>query len=483
MPRGPLADRYPGAVALVLLALTPYLVLTTALQPLQQLISADLHLSAHALQLTDAMSNAAYAAGTVLAVQLGSRLPARRPLVVYAALFVVGSVLAAWAPVPGLFIAGHILQGLTTSLMLIAAAPALVTGWGADKLPRTAVIMNLGIFGAAALGPVIGGASAGTGTWRPFFWIVAALGAGALVMSLLTYEDVEPQDPDAPVDIVALVCAAGGCAAAFFGVAELSNHSGTAFLVLAPLIAGVALLALLVAHEWRTEDPLIPIRALAHTIPVAAIVTAMAAGAASIALVELAEQALKVKGASPTHAGMLFWPEFGAALATAFAFGRLIRTRWIAVYAATGMALIAGGAGVLTGAARGSDWLVLVGAALVGFGEGASVSPALFLAGFSLRSPQLPRVFAFVELLRGVAAFLTAPVILKIAVTTARPPAVGLRTGVWIAGGIAALGLLAACTVWRLGRVRLAEPDIEAWMDGDAPAIPSSPVAASLRSG
>jgi hypothetical protein len=38
---------------------------------------------------------------------------------------------------------------------------------------------------------------------------------------------------------------------------------------------------------------------------------------------------------------------------------------------------------VLSGVTKGSDALVLIGSGLVGLGVGASVSPALFIAGFS----------------------------------------------------------------------------------------------------
>jgi MFS family permease len=481
--RGPLADSYVGAVVLVLVALTPYLVLTTALQPLQQMIAKDLGMSARSMQLTTAMANAAYAIGAVFAVQLGSRLRPRRLLLIYAALFVIGSAMAAWAPVAGLFIAGHVLQGLTTGLMLIAAVPPLVLSWGADKLRSTAVTMNLGIFGAVALGPVVGGASAGTETWRPLLWIVTGVGACALLMALATYEDAEPQDPEAPVDAIALVLAAAGCCAAFFGVAEMMDRRATDLVVLAPLVAGVLALVVLIVHEWVVESPLIPVRNLAHTIPVAAIVVAMSAGAASVALVQLAQTALQAKGSSPAHAGMLFWPEIGMALAAALLFGALLRTRWTPLLAASGLAILAGGAVVLTGAARGGDALVIVGSGMVGFGVGASVSPALFQAGFSLRSPQLPRVFAFVELLRGVAAFLVGPVLLQIAMTAAKPLPIGLRTSTWIAGGIAALGLVVAASIWLLGRARLNAPDVEPWLAGEQPAIPSTPLAHAARGG
>ena len=98
--------------------------------------------------------------GTVLAVQFAQHLPQRRMLLGYAVLLVVGSILAAAAQNAGMFIAGHVIQGLCTSLLLIAAVPPLAIGYPANKLRDTAVIMNMCIFGAVALGPFVGGLQA-----------------------------------------------------------------------------------------------------------------------------------------------------------------------------------------------------------------------------------------------------------------------------------------------------------------------------------
>ncbi|MGN6867317.1 MAG: hypothetical protein ACTHMY_02820 [Solirubrobacteraceae bacterium] len=43
--RGPLADRYPAAVALVVFALIPYLALTAAINPLLPILSKSLPLA------------------------------------------------------------------------------------------------------------------------------------------------------------------------------------------------------------------------------------------------------------------------------------------------------------------------------------------------------------------------------------------------------------------------------------------------------
>jgi len=184
---------------------------------------------------------------------------------------------------------------------------------------------------------------------------------------------------------------------------------------------------------------------------------------------------------SPTHLGMLFWPEFGAALATALIFGLLFRTRFVALLAFGGMIMLSAATAVLTGATSGSDAVVAVGAGLLGIGVGASVSPALFQAGFSLKSAQLPRVFALIELLRGVAAFMVGPILLHVAQTVSKDPASGTRTAMWICFAIAAGGALIAAGLFLLGRARLQAADLEPWLEGESPAIESPPLLAAVR--
>src|SRR6201987_585984 len=143
MRQGPLAGRYPAAAGMVIFALVPYLGLSAALQPLSPIIGGQLHMSAETMSLGLGMANAGYAVGTVLAVQFAQLLPQRRMMVLYAVLLVIGSVLAAAAQNPAMFIAGHVLQGLCTSLLLIAAVPPLALGFGASRLRETAVIMSM----------------------------------------------------------------------------------------------------------------------------------------------------------------------------------------------------------------------------------------------------------------------------------------------------------------------------------------------------
>jgi MFS family permease len=135
MRQGRLAGRYPAAASMAIFALVPYLALSAALQPLTPIIAHQLHMSIQAMTLGSGMANAAYAVGTVLAVQLAQHLPQRRMTVLYASLLVVGSILAAAAQNPGMFIAGRVLQGLCTSLLLIAAVPPAGARLRARQVP------------------------------------------------------------------------------------------------------------------------------------------------------------------------------------------------------------------------------------------------------------------------------------------------------------------------------------------------------------
>jgi len=475
--RGPLANRYSAGVAMVICALTPFLVLSSAIPPLEGMIGDSVGLGSSGLEMSAGLADAAYCFGTVLAVQLVTRLPGRRLLLVYSLTFTLASVLAAAATTPAMFFTGRILQGLMTSLMLITAAPALALGWPVAKLRWTAVVMNFGIFGGVALGPVIGGAFAGLDDWRLLFWIATGVGAVALLLGVLTFIDQPPTDREVEFDPVSLGLASTGCVAAFFGAANLTDHSFTSPIVLGPMALGLLLLIGLIVHQSSVRDPLMPVRQLGHTIPVAAIALAMCAGAGSVALVGLVQLTVETRALSSA----LFWPEFIGALITAGAFGYLFFTRYIPIFSFTGLVVLALTGLLLTGMATGSTMLLALGTLGIGMGVGASVAPGLFVAGFSLPAQQLPRVFALVELLRGVAAFLTAPLIIHLALNYSGGLEHGIQIATWVAAGILLFGIAAVVAIVGSSGVRIQKPEIESWLEGEGTAIHSPELGAAVR--
>ena len=482
MRQGPLAGRYPAVAAMVMFALIPYLALSAALNPLVPILSHQLHVSLQTLSLGAGLGNAAYATGTVLAVQFAQHLPQRRMLVGYAVLLVIGSLLEASAQDAGMFLAGHVIQGLCTSLLLIGAVPPLALGFPQDKLRDTAVIMNICIFGAVALGPLVGGIQAEAHAWRPLFWIVAGISVMALILAALTFEDSPPASPDSPRDLPAIGLAAAGCLAAFFGASELTSHSFLSVETIAPLVGGLLLIVILIVYQCTAKSPLLTIKAmLASSMPVAGIVVALFAAAASVSATALTVAVL-APHYSAAHIGLLYLPEVGGAIVTAVALGIVIQRRAIHYLPLFGMVALAAGIAVFRISVPSSQPLTLVGSGLTGIGLGATVAPALFVAGFSLPSANLQRVFAIVELLRAVAAFMVAPIFAHFAATVV-PGNLDAGTGIalWIGLGIAVGGATLGVTIYALSGARPQKPDLDAFLEGVAPAWYSPPLLAGIR--
>jgi MFS family permease len=477
---GPLAGRYPAVAAMVVLFLVPYLALSAALQPITPLIAGSLHMSLQATSLTSGMANAAYAAGTVLAVQFAQHLPQRRMMLVYAALLVIGSVLAAAATDPPVFIVGHILQGLCTSLLLIAAAPPLFLGYPAAKLRWTTMIMNMCIFGAVAAGPLIGGAQASFHAWRPLFWIAAGIAVLGLILALLTFEDAPPADRGAPRDTRAIALAAAGSVAAFWGASELTTHRFLDPVAIGPLLGGLALIIVLWVYQYRGTNVLLTLRPLASTFPVAGIVVAISAAAASVSAIALTAGALATRVA-PLHLGLLYLPELGGAVLASIAFGVVFSSRFIHYFALFGMACLAAGTVVILGAVPPTTGLTLAGSALIGVGVGASVVPALFLAGFSLRSASIQRVFAILELMRAFAAFMIVPILLHFALSLTGLPTQAMRTTLWVCFGLAVGGTVIGVLLYALGGTAPPAPSLERFLGDGEPGWESPPLLAAIR--
>lgn len=482
-PPLPLAGRYGAAVGLALLALAPNIVFTTAFPLLKGEIGPALGASALAMRLGEAFSNAAYSFGAVAAAGLAQRLPQRRLFLAYSSVFVAGSVLAVLAVGPVSFAFGRTLQGLGTGLLLVAALPPLVTQFPTARLPLTAIWINIGLFGAVTVGPLVGGLTAHFGAWRLLFLGLGILGVGCFAIGFLSLEPTPAADPEARLDGFALFLAAAATALPFFAVSWLTHTSFTAPGFILPLVIGLLALVVLITSQYRKKQAFIPVGPLFSTFPLCGILAAMVAGAAFVTLLELANAYLAVApGGDRLLRGLLLTPELIGLVVAAEVFRRALPTRWLAMLALSGLVAIIVGAAVLVPILPGNARLLVpVAAVLLGYGAGAAVTPGLFMAGMSLPSTQLGRTFALVELLRAEAAFLIGPVLLSIAEAAAPPLLSGLRLSIIITLALAVAGTAAIGVLFWLGGDRPGQPDLAAWLEKGGRAVNSPPLLARLR--
>jgi len=214
---------------------------------------------------------------------------------------------------------------------------------------------------------------------------------------------------------------------------------------------------------------------LTSTMPVAGIIVALFAAAASVSATALTATALAGRY-GPLHLGLLYLPEVAGAVITAFLLGVVFNKRAIHYLPLAGMVSLAAGIVVFRIEVPSSTALTLVGSGLTGIGLGATVAPALFVAGFSVQAANLQRVFAIVELMRAVAAFMIAPVFAHFVATVGTAPYGGIGIALWIGAGLAVAGALSAVSLYIARGARPAVPDVERFLAGEGPAWYSPPL-------
>jgi len=194
----------------------------------------------------------------------------------------------------------------------------------------------------------------------------------------LTFEDSPPANPDSPRDLPAITLAAVGCVAAFFGVSELTSHNFVSAIVLAPLVGGIVAIIVLIVYQYRAKLPLLTVRPLlTSAIPVAGIIVALFAAAAAVSATALTASVMSERY-SAVHIGLLYLPELGGAVI----FGAVITRKSRHDRPLVGMCFLAAGIAVFRIDVPASPAVALIGSALAGVGLGATVAPALFVAGF-----------------------------------------------------------------------------------------------------
>ena len=483
--RPPQHDSYPLAVAAALLGLVPNTVLSTSFLPLRTPVQDALGTGAGTLAVMQGLASAAYAIGAVAAAQIVLRHVGRRAFLLAEIGFLVSSLLAALAPDVLLFGLGRIGQGFAAGTMLVTALPPLITRFGPERVGRSAAIVNVGIFGASTLGPMVGGLAAHGGGafagWRVLLAVGAVLGAAGFAVALVGYPANDPPDPERRLDVPLHVLVVAATVPTFAAASLTASSPLLSWRVAGLACVGLVSLVALLVWEARRRDALIPIGALSTQVPVTGLLVVLVGGAVFVTVVELLQTRLTtVAGHGAWDAGLLLWPAPVGAAVAAVVFWRLFATRFVPVLVDVGLVLLAAGA-VLPLLSQG-DGVVPWAALLLGLGAGSTVSPGLFLIGLGMPSDRLGRAFALVQLLRSVATYAVAPVVLALVAGHGTPSAGGLRHGLEAMVAVAGAGLVIALALPALSGARLRTPDLEAWLDGGR-AVPSPRAATHLRPG
>jgi EmrB/QacA subfamily drug resistance transporter len=177
---------------------------------------------------------------------------------------------------------------------------------------------------APILGPALGGLILDNASWRWIFFVNVPIGVIAIVLGLRGLPRGERQEAGR-LDLTGLVLLVTGMPLVTYGLAEIGTTGGfSSAKVIVPIIGGLALVALFIAHARRAERPLLDVHLYARRTFSSASITTFCLGAALFgAMILLPLYYQQVRHESVLDTGLLIAPQgLGAALAMPFS-GRL----------------------------------------------------------------------------------------------------------------------------------------------------------------
>lgn len=279
------------------------LVVTTALP----VIRTDLGAGLADLEWTVNAYTLSFAVLLLTGAALGDRFGRRRMFTIGVAVFTAGSAAAALAPSVGVLVTARAVQGVGGAIF----TPLMLTMLSAVTPParRGAVLGAWGGIGGlgAALGPLLGGALAGSTGWRTIFWLNVAL--GMVLVPLAHGRLTESYGPRRALDLPGVVLGSAGLFGLVWGVVRAGVAGWTSVEVVSALLGGVSIFVLFVVWELRTPNPMLPMHFFRSRLFAAAGLASLLMYSALFGALFLIAQLLQVgMGAAPLQAGLRTLP-------------------------------------------------------------------------------------------------------------------------------------------------------------------------------
>jgi EmrB/QacA subfamily drug resistance transporter len=317
-------------------------------------------------------------AATILPGGSISDLFGRVPVIRFGlAAFGTGSMLAATAASPAMLIAGRVIQGLGGAF-LVPGSLALINSTF-DRADRPAAIGSWTAWTATAfaLGPVLGGLTVDSLSWR---WIYVLSAIPMVIGFALTFWlcPIPRPTEHARVDVAGAAMSAVGLAATVYAVIESQRRGWDNPLVTASMVAGIVALLAFVAWERRAPHPMVPLGLFTiRNFAGANLVTAFVYGALMLGSLSTCLYIQEVAGFAAIKAGLISLPSPIISLLFARRIGGLAARIGPRVFLMTGPVLAGFGVLLIRPSAAGLNIVtdLLAGGIVLAIGMVITITP------------------------------------------------------------------------------------------------------------
>lgn len=318
----------------------------------------------------------------LLGARAGDLIGRRRLFVVGLAVFGGASLLIGLAPASWWLVSARALQGIGAAVVAPTSLSLITANFEGPARARAVAWYSATAGIGASLGMLIGGALTEWVSWRAAFLVNVPIAAVMMVAARRALPETERRRGH--FDAAGAVFATLGTGALVFGIIESADRGWTAPATMISLAIGIILLAVLVIHESRAEQPIMPLRLFRRRDRSGAYAVRMLYLGGMMGFFYFTTQYLQdVLGFTPLQAGLGFLPMTVVGFVAATAVPRLATRISGAVLLMAGVAITLAGMFWLSRLDAGDGYLTTVALPmlLVGAGQGLTFAP---LTGFGI---------------------------------------------------------------------------------------------------
>jgi len=301
-------------------------------------------------------------AATVLTFgSLADRFGRRRLFTGGLALFTLASAACAASASIELLVASRAVQGIGAAIMFAVSLAILADAFPAAKERAGALAAYGATIGASfAIGPLVGGALTSGLDWQWIFLVNLPLGIACIWITRVHVR--ESRDPNARcVDIPGQITLGAGLFLLVLGLLRGNEEGWTSTPIVAALAGAAVLLVAFLAIEHRVREPMLPLGLFRNTSFAGAQVAALAISATFFAVfLYLTLYLQQVLGMTAVEAGLTYLPATIVMFVVSGATSTLVDRVSPRAMIGAGLALVAGGMGLMTIAGTDSTWLTLM---------------------------------------------------------------------------------------------------------------------------
>jgi len=224
------------------------------------------------------------------------------------ALFTAGTILAGFAHVFPLLLAGRMLQAAGSAILMPLLMNVMLVSFPIEKRGAAMGVFGLILMFAPAIGPTLSGWIIEHYDWRMLFHFITPIAIIVLLLGIFLLKD-KKEKIDIRLDFLSLLLSSIGFGGILYGFSSAGSKGWDSPQVYGTIIVGVISLFVFILRQFKLEQPLLNFRVYKYPMFALSSVIAMVVNMALFSgMLLLPIYVQNLRGISPMDAGLLLMP-------------------------------------------------------------------------------------------------------------------------------------------------------------------------------